>query len=561
VCFFADIIVRDVVYEEVSPFRRKKLHNVVGCALEKVYAKKIDEHFGELALHFLESGDKEKALDYFLKAGEKAAKIYANSEATSYFQSALRLLEEKEGELQEKGHVLERLGDIKRIVGEHEASMKYWNDALALWKQLNEEETIARLHGKMARVLYLMGDVEKAKECLNNALRILETRPESVELVRAWCWWSGGLWSTGNMAEALRWAEKALELAEKLKDFEGIAESYFFVGTISGTAGDLKKAIDYLERTLQIALDNGYTEIALRAYNNLGSGLGAEDYERRLEYYEKGYELAKKAGDIAFQSWLGGNLAEAYIDMGNMNKGVLLAEESVMLDRKTSNVYHLALSLDLLGYAYHVLGQWDKAEQYCQEASNISQRLNDFQSISYSYGSLGMLHFDKEEYAKAKEFFEKAYEICEKREAKSYAMWWSQAVIRACIELGEVEKAKNLLDGLQEFALEEKDKGLMARTYACRAMLLRAQKKWDESLESFEKSLEEHEALNARRWDVYRFAKIVLCEYARVYLERDMQGDREKAHNLLNQALEIFQKMGAKKEVERIIAKKKLLSA
>jgi predicted ATPase len=53
VCSFTDIIVRDVVYEEVNPFRRKKLHGVVGSALEKVYADKIDAHFGELASHFL----------------------------------------------------------------------------------------------------------------------------------------------------------------------------------------------------------------------------------------------------------------------------------------------------------------------------------------------------------------------------------------------------------------------------------------------------------------------------------------------------------------------------
>jgi hypothetical protein len=52
-----------------------------------------------------------------------------------------------------------------------------------------------------------------------------------------------------------------------------------------------------------------------------------------------------------------------------------------------------------------------------------------------------------------------------------------------------------------------------------------------------------------------------LCEYARVYLERNQDGDREKAHNLLNQALEIFQKMGAKKEIEKIIAQKKILTA
>ena len=35
-----------------------------------------------------------------------------------------------------------------------------------------------------------------------------------------------------------------------------------------------------------------------------------------------------------------------------------------------------------------------------------------------------------------------------------------------------------------------------------------------------------------------------LYEYARVYLERDQPGDREKANKLLNQALGMFQKMG-----------------
>jgi hypothetical protein len=54
---------------------------------------------------------------------------------------------------------------------------------------------------------------------------------------------------------------------------------------------------------------------------------------------------------------------------------------------------------------------------------------------------------------------------------------------------------------------------------------------------------------------------MVLCEYVRTYLDRNQEGDREKAHNLLNQALEIFQGIGAKKDAEKIIAKKKLLTA
>jgi tetratricopeptide (TPR) repeat protein len=559
---FADIIVRDVLHEEVSHKRHKKLHGTVGCALEKTYAKKIDEHLGELALHFLEGGDKEKALEYFLKAGEKAAKVYANNEAVSYFESALRLLEEKEGELREKGLVLEKLGDIKRLVGEHDACMKYWNEALMLWKQLSEKGNVSTLHRKIANVFWEeIGDTEKAKEHHDKALKILEAEPENVELASLYEDIAHMYYRIGDIAKALSWAEKGVELAKKLNDFEVIASSYASLGTIFTFTGDMKKAIECLEKALKIALENGYMDTALRAYTNLANALPAGEDERRLEYYEKGYELAKKVGDIRYVPWIGVLLSGMNIGMGNMNKAVSLAEESVALDKKTGNIIHLSMSIGFLGFVYQILGEWDRSEQFHKEALSISQRLKDFQSISGSYVNLGWLHFDRGEYAKARDLFEKAYEVCEKAGAKYYQMDFSRWLILASIELGEIEKASNLIDSLQKFALEKEDKDLIATADALRAMLLRAQKKWKESIEHFEKSLQGYEALNARRWNVYFFAKMVLYEYARVYLERDQEGDRIKAHNLLNQALEIFQKLGAKKDIEKIIAKKKLLTA
>jgi tetratricopeptide (TPR) repeat protein len=90
------------------------------------------------------------------------------------------------------------------------------------------------------------------------------------------------------------------------------------------------------------------------------------------------------------------------------------------------------------------------------------------------------------------------------------------------------------------------------------AMLFRAQKKWKESIAFFEKSLQEYETFNASRFLVYWPARQVLYEQARVHLERDQPGDREKARELLNQALEIFQKIGAKKDIEKT---KRLLEA
>jgi tetratricopeptide (TPR) repeat protein len=551
-CSFADIIVRDVVYEEVSRLKRKRIHGDVGQALENVYAENIEQHLGELALHFLEGGDKEKALDYFLKAGERAANVYANSEAASYFQSSLRILGEKEDRLPERARVLERIGDIKKLVGESGLCGKYWNDALRLWKELREKRNAARLHRKLANVLWEeIGDTEEAKKHHDSALKILGTSPESIELASLYEEMAHMYYRIGGMTEASSWVRKALELAKKLNAHEVIASSYATLGTIFSFTGEVKKAVECHERALTIALDKKYMETALRTYNNLASALTAGQSERILDYHNKGFELAKKVGHISFQSWIAANSALSHLNMGNMEKALLLAEEAVALDRKTGNAPHLSMALGGLGYVHQVQGEWDRSEHYYTEALSIAEKLSDWQSIGFCYWGLGWFYFNKGEYMKAKELYEKALEVAKKADAKHFeATIKAQGIALTSLELGEIRKARNIADNVHKFALEVKDRELLIAIDVLKGMIFRAQRKWENSIKHFDKSLQESEALEARRWNVYIFAKMVLSQYARVFLERNHEGDREKAKELLNQALGIFQKMGAKKDLE-----------
>ena len=561
-CSFADIIIRDVVYEEVSPFRRKKLHNTVGCALEKVYAKKIDEHFGELALHFLESGEKDKALDYFLKAGERAARIYANSEAASYFQSALRLLEERDGELQRKAVVLERLGDIKKLAGEYDACLKYWDETLLLLAKLNEKQRISSLHKKMAFVLWdTLGEVERAKEHHEASLKILEADPECVELARLYNDMGHMYWRNGEMSKALSLAEKALAIAEKLNAPDAVAYSYDVMSQCLGFLGDVKKGREYANRALNIALENDYLEIAVLSYARVAGFLHFEEYQERLEYIEKGLALAKKLGNMSRQTMFLVFLSNEYWYRGELDKAVTFGEEALELGNRIHDRTYLPSCLTVLGEAFLRKGEWDKSEQYYTKALEQARELKEFQPIAESHWAFGRLHFDRGEYAKAKESLEEAMRVHKEAGAKSFEVFVSLHLVPTLVELGEFEEAQDLIDSLQKFALETEEKYLVAFEKALRAMLLRAQKEWKKSIELFENATKELESIDARIWDTYNFARWVLCEYARVYLERNQEGDKEKAHNLLNQALEMFQKMGAKKDIEKILAKKKLLTA
>jgi predicted ATPase len=562
VCSFADIVIRDVVYEEVSPFRRKKLHNSVGCALEKVYANRIDEHLGELALHFLESGEKDKALDYFSKAGERAAKIYANSEAASYYQSALRLLEEREGELQRKALVLERLGDIKKLAGEYDACLKYWDETLLLLAKLNEKQRISSLHKKTAFVLWhVLGDVGRAEGHHEASLRILEAEPECVELARVYNDMAHMYWRNGEASKSLPLAEKALAIAQKLKALDAVAYSYDVMSQCLNLAGEVKKGREYAKIALDIALENDYLEIAVLSYIRVALFLPFEEYQKRLEYFEKGLALARKLGNTERQVTLMVQLVWEFSRRAELGRALALGEEALELCNKTGDRTSLPSCLIALGEVYLKKGEWEKSEQCYTQALELSRKLKEFQPIYASYYCFGLLNFEKGDYIKAKESFEEARKILKKAGDWGDEIWLYTDLAPTLIELNQFEEAQNLINSLQKFALETDEKFLVAVEKALRAMLLRAQKKWEESIELFEKALQEFESMNARIWVTYSFARWVLCEHARVYLERNQESDKEKAHKLLNQALEMFQKMGARKDIEKILAKKKLLTS
>ncbi len=95
---FKHALVQEVAYESILHKKRKELHARVAAAIELVFAEKLREFYGMLALHYSLGEDVEKAENYLIKAGEEALKAAASSEALHYYQEALKLYLKKHGE-------------------------------------------------------------------------------------------------------------------------------------------------------------------------------------------------------------------------------------------------------------------------------------------------------------------------------------------------------------------------------------------------------------------------------------------------------------------------------
>ena len=86
---------REILYGELSPHRRVHYHKKVAGALEEIHAEQLEVFAPQLAFQFNQAGNKDRALDYYLMAGDQARLVFAQEEAALHYQNGVELLGKK----------------------------------------------------------------------------------------------------------------------------------------------------------------------------------------------------------------------------------------------------------------------------------------------------------------------------------------------------------------------------------------------------------------------------------------------------------------------------------
>jgi predicted ATPase len=88
---FVHALYRQVLYDRLAPFRRAKLHRLIGERLEALHPQPTDEVVAELAHHFEAAADWPRAVAYLRLEAHIAKRRFAHSRADSLLQRALQL--------------------------------------------------------------------------------------------------------------------------------------------------------------------------------------------------------------------------------------------------------------------------------------------------------------------------------------------------------------------------------------------------------------------------------------------------------------------------------------
>jgi predicted ATPase len=148
---FTHTQIHHVVYNELCTLRRRRLHRRAGLALETLPQPELERLVDQLAYHFTEANEIEKALVYSFQAARRAKTTYANDNALQLYRQMLQMMRRLPSKqassfsrLQLLAH--EAMAQVLTLQGHYEEALKQYASARRMLEaKILSSKTIPRL--------------------------------------------------------------------------------------------------------------------------------------------------------------------------------------------------------------------------------------------------------------------------------------------------------------------------------------------------------------------------------------------------------------------------------
>jgi class 3 adenylate cyclase/tetratricopeptide (TPR) repeat protein len=394
---FHHALVQDVAYNRMLTRRRRELHLRVAEVAEGLYGSG-DDVIDLLARELYLGGAGARAVDYLVRAGRRAAALFANDEAIVHLDRAAEVAHEHAAE-REPELVLE-VGELHELVGHLEEACRRYREVLdatgdvrawrgvasTLRKQGAYRETLAVLDEAFATAppdgsetaalwlergwtLCLNGQVEDGLAALRSGLAAAGGSADPVvghllvEVARVDC-------MTGRYDDALDHATRAQAAFEERNDLRGLAVAFRVVGDVHGYLGNHDEAVAILRRGLDLARRVGKPDEIGGCLINLGMvELERGDLAAATACDREAIEQFETIGHESGRATAYANLAEKLLLAGEVDEAEAVCRKALSLARGISLTFTVADATQTLGAIRMQQGEPEAAARLFTEAA------------------------------------------------------------------------------------------------------------------------------------------------------------------------------------------------
>jgi predicted ATPase len=287
-------------------------------------------------------------------------------------------------------------------VGLFQEGRRFFQDAEAELDPSDPRDAswLVEIWANMAWIEYRMGNMARAEDLATKAAQAGGETDRASMIA----WNTLGLVSRerDHLAAATNSYERAIEIARARGELNRAAMYNVNLAIVTHELGDLRRAKQLLDDTIETAQQTNYSYLLVNAWNNLAALLEEEgNYAGARDLYTKALDLAEATGYDRMRSLLLANIAEAHLESGDISassRSLAKAEASVVDGR---DELIAALVDDVRGRIQAAVGNFAKAEEsYLRGLMRSVEHSNDKRHLKILV-HLSELWVEQRAYAKA----------------------------------------------------------------------------------------------------------------------------------------------------------------
>ncbi|GAB4578296.1 MAG: hypothetical protein Fur0022_10310 [Anaerolineales bacterium] len=471
---FKHALLRDTAYNMQLLSRRQELHHLAAQSLEHLQTAGITVQPGEIAYHYEQANLPQKALPYFIQAGETAAYAYQNALALSYFQSALTLIGKEDTKRQfQIWLAMEKIYDLE---GKRELQKAACDRLQALAQTLHDPEAQAEAALRFAFYHRAINNYPAMVKAAEQCIALSKHRNPNQE-VSAHIRIAHALWLQGHYDEAKSRLEQALSLTQSpaFTDQRLVAEIWRNLGVVLWFIQDYAAAEVQYKRALAYCREAKTRDMRGEAacLNNLGIlAQMREQFDQALDFYQQAVETYQKAGDRQGEGNTLANLGGLAASRGDFPLAIETFQRVFALALETGDRHGQGHAQNHLGQIAMNLGQYEAAHDYYTRALRIYQEINDLRGIGHITLNRSHLALREEAYETALSLAQAALAHVRKwRDPPTEgSAWWVVGVAQT--HCGNFALASEAFQHAAQIFTALKANHALSETYAAEAVLL-----------------------------------------------------------------------------------------
>ncbi len=215
-----------------------------------------------------------------------------------------------------------------------------------------------------------------------------------------------------NPAKTKEYAQKALELSDKIGFYRGKASALKNLGNFYWASADYNNALEHYNLAMNIFEDIGDKEGIVLCLGNMGIVYSIQsDYPNALEHHLQALQINEETGDKIAMAKSLGNIANVYQYQYHYEKALEYYFKALKICEELGNQAYMASNLVNIGAVYSSQADYPKALEYYFRALNIHREAGNTQDIAVNLGNIGVVYQKQSDYTKALEYFFEALEF------------------------------------------------------------------------------------------------------------------------------------------------------